>query len=239
MIFAPQLYRLQKSIILSEPTTGLFKQESKPKRVPVSRETEHGERYGDKGLWYRHMQEQNERVAGLKASLAALDIEERGLRRGRTIRESLEEEERKRSTLAAKRPTTAGIRTLDLGQPREGKSRSGLAATMAGQPGPGRRRMTELNRVLTNTIRQRNLAAAEDSGIEKEGGRVEPDPTKVMSGQLVKKPREDTQWTAQDETIHKMLRNHGTMLDFFDYSGVRVQDSKRLVDLAQPPSFGF
>jgi len=29
------------------------------------------------------------------------------------------------------------------------------------------------------------------------------------------------------------------MLDFFDYSGVRVQDSIRLADLARPPSFGL
>ena len=36
-----------------------------------------------------------------------------------------------------------------------------------------------------------------------------------------------------------MLQNYGTMLDFFDYSGVRVQDSIRLADLARPPSFGL
>ena len=99
--------------------------------------------------------------------------------------------------------------------------------------------MTGLNRALTNTIRQRNLAATEDFGVEKEGGRVEPGQSKMTAGQLVQKPREDTQWTARDESTNKMLRNYGTMLDFFDYSGVRVQDSKRLADLAQPPSFGF
>ena len=185
------------------------------------------------------MQEQGERIARLRASLAELDVKERGLQRGRTMQESLEDEERKRSILAAKRPATAGIRALDLGQAREGKDRSGLAATMAGQSGPARRRMTGLNRALTNTIRQRNLAATVDYGVEKEGGRVEPGRSKMMAGQPVQKPREDTQWTARDESTNKMLRNYGTMLDFFDYSGVRVQDSKRLADLAQPPSFGF
>jgi len=29
------------------------------------------------------------------------------------------------------------------------------------------------------------------------------------------------------------------MLDFFDYSGVRVQESARLADLAIPPSYGL
>jgi hypothetical protein len=36
-----------------------------------------------------------------------------------------------------------------------------------------------------------------------------------------------------------MLKNYGTMLDFFDYSGVRVQDSISVADLARPPSFGL
>lgn len=36
-----------------------------------------------------------------------------------------------------------------------------------------------------------------------------------------------------------MLRNYGTMLDFFDYSGVVVQDSRRLADMARPPALGF
>jgi hypothetical protein len=36
-----------------------------------------------------------------------------------------------------------------------------------------------------------------------------------------------------------MLRNFGTMLDFFDYSGVSVQEARRLVDLTRPPALGF
>jgi len=36
-----------------------------------------------------------------------------------------------------------------------------------------------------------------------------------------------------------MLRNFGTMLDFFDYSGVSVQEARRLADLTRPPALGF
>lgn len=36
-----------------------------------------------------------------------------------------------------------------------------------------------------------------------------------------------------------MYINYGTMLDFFDYSGVRVQDAKRYTDLKGPSSFGY
>lgn len=185
------------------------------------------------------MQEQADHISGLRSELAEVTVEEIGLRKGRTMRESLEVAEQKRSILASKRPVAAVIKTLDLGRARGGKDHIGLAAAMVGQAGPGRRRMTGLNKALTNFIRQRNFAVTEDFGVLKEGGRVEPDHSKGASDQLVQKPREDTQWTARDEGTNKMLRNYGTMLDFFDYSGMRVQDSKRLADLAQPPSFGF
>ena len=37
----------------------------------------------------------------------------------------------------------------------------------------------------------------------------------------------------------KILLNFGTMQDFFDYSGVMVQDARMHVDLARPASFGL
>ena len=32
----------------------------------------------------------------------------------------------------------------------------------------------------------------------------------------------DTKWTVSDPEVNKIYRNYGVMLDFFDYSGVRI-----------------
>ena len=93
--------------------------------------------------------------------------------------------------------------------------------------GTGKRRQTGLNRALTVSIRQKNSTTAEDYGVEKEGGQNEQKFETVG----VQKPRENTYWTAKDDDTNKMLKNYGTMLDFFDYSGVRVQETVRLADL--------
>ena len=50
---------------------------------------------------------------------------------------------------------------------------------------------------------------------------------------------EDSEWTARDPRVNRLLKNYGTMLDFFDYSGVAVQEARRLADLARPPALGF
>ena len=41
-----------------------------------------------------------------------------------------------------------------------------------------------------------------------------------------------------DPETNRAYRNFGTMLDFFDYSGVRVQEAIRARDLRSPVSFG-
>lgn len=49
----------------------------------------------------------------------------------------------------------------------------------------------------------------------------------------------DTKWTTSDPNVNRYYVNYGTMLDFFDYSGVRLQAAKRYCDLRRPTSFGF
>jgi len=77
-----------------------------------------------------------------------------------------------------------------------------------------------------------------DDLVDKEGGQLEARRAGAR-GQEATAPRQDTEWTARDPGRNNMLRNYGTMLDFFDYSGVDVQDSCRLADLARPPALGF
>lgn len=48
----------------------------------------------------------------------------------------------------------------------------------------------------------------------------------------------DTKWTKADPEENKVFLNFGTMIDFFDYSGVRVQEAIRSRDLTRPVSFG-
>ena len=48
VLFAPQLYRLQKSIILSEPVSGLFKPARKYDKASMTRASDGGQKYVDK-----------------------------------------------------------------------------------------------------------------------------------------------------------------------------------------------
>jgi hypothetical protein len=48
VLFAPQLYRLQKSIILSEPVSGLFKPARKYNKASTTRASDGGQKYVDK-----------------------------------------------------------------------------------------------------------------------------------------------------------------------------------------------
>lgn len=49
----------------------------------------------------------------------------------------------------------------------------------------------------------------------------------------------DSKWTTSDSHVNRYYVNYGTMLDFFDYSGVRLQAAKRYCDLRRPTSYGF
>lgn len=44
----------------------------------------------------------------------------------------------------------------------------------------------------------------------------------VMEDQKPKKTLKDTKWTKIDPEENRIFANFGTMVDFFDYSGVRV-----------------
>jgi hypothetical protein len=55
VLFAPQLYRLQKSIILSEPVSGLFKPTRRYDKASTMRASGGGQKYVDKQRWYRDM----------------------------------------------------------------------------------------------------------------------------------------------------------------------------------------
>jgi len=76
-----------------------------------------------------------------------------------------------------------------------------------------------------------------DEKVENEGGQSE-----IRGGTwlaVAAYANQDSRWNAKDPTINRVLKNYGTMLDFFDYSGVVVQESKRLVDISKPPALGF
>lgn len=49
----------------------------------------------------------------------------------------------------------------------------------------------------------------------------------------------DTKWTSRNEDKNRIYFNYGTMLDFFDYSGVVVQNSIRYADLVMPKYHGY
>ncbi len=49
----------------------------------------------------------------------------------------------------------------------------------------------------------------------------------------------NTKWTSEDPQENTFFYNYGTMLDFFDYSGARVQYARRYSDLINPVSWGF
>jgi hypothetical protein len=48
----------------------------------------------------------------------------------------------------------------------------------------------------------------------------------------------DSKWTHSNPEINKIYKNYGTMIDFFDYSGVRIQYARRNCDLGVPVGLG-
>ena len=49
----------------------------------------------------------------------------------------------------------------------------------------------------------------------------------------------ESKWTSRNEDKNRVYFNYGTMLDFFDYSGVTVQNSIRYADLVMPKYLGY
>lgn len=48
----------------------------------------------------------------------------------------------------------------------------------------------------------------------------------------------DNEYQSSDPEKNKILRNFGTMQDFFDYSGVFVQNSKKAANVNKPYGYG-
>ena len=48
----------------------------------------------------------------------------------------------------------------------------------------------------------------------------------------------DNEYQSSDPAKNKVLKNFGTMQDFFDYSGVFVQNAKKAVDVRSPAGYG-
>ena len=62
---------------------------------------------------------------------------------------------------------------------------------------------------------------------------------RIFDEEKPEKEVKDTKWTSRNEEKNKVFFNYGTMLDFFDYSGVVVQNSIRYADLVQPKYHGY
>ena len=108
------------------------------------------------------------------------------------------------------------------------------------------RRQTGLTKTLTDAVRRKTLkmqgkrneeADDQDDDLDErtmalsKGGRFMKD--SATPGGRNGKPVE------YDPEVAKMDFNYGTMRDFFDYSGVRVQDAIQRADLNKPKTFGY
>jgi hypothetical protein len=245
--FAPQLFRLQKSVILSEPSEPLFPLYGRSGSTTGAGAPQHGPQAG-RSLgghapslpeWHEAMDHAGEEAAELRRELLAVEGSAGAAERGEAIRAKLTRLEQEQRALLRQKPAGQGF-----GGDRAGwaqlSSDAGLLGASGGLGGSLGRRATGLSRTVTGLVRR---AATEGRGpvdehVEPEGGSAEPRRTAVR-GPAAASARVDTAWTARDPATNRMLRNYGTMLDFFDYSGVVVQDSWRLADLARPPALGF
>jgi hypothetical protein len=63
--------------------------------------------------------------------------------------------------------------------------------------------------------------------------------TIAFADEKPEKEIKNSKWTSINEDKNRIYFNFGTMLDFFDYSGVAIQDSVRYADLATPNYLGY
>jgi hypothetical protein len=63
--------------------------------------------------------------------------------------------------------------------------------------------------------------------------------TIAFADEIPHKEIKETKWTSRNEDKNRIFFNYGTMLDFFDYSGVVIQSSLRYADLVTPNYLGY
>ena len=94
------------------------------------------------------------------------------------------------------------------------------------------KKTSAINKRLTDLVRMKTLklrGAADDTDSEQS--------VDITASSI--KTRLDTKWTSSDDYKNRIMFNHGTMLDFFDYSGVFVQSHHSLVELQNPKIHGY
>ena len=108
------------------------------------------------------------------------------------------------------------------------------------------RKQRGLTRTLTDVVRRKTLKMQgkrkeEDDQEEEDANERTITPSK--GGRLMKDSTtpggRNGKLDAYDPEARKMDFNYGTMRDFFDYSGVRVQDAIQRADLTKPKKYGY
>jgi len=245
--FAPRLFRLQKSIILSEPSESPFATPATSASSATYHAAQTGRNPGGRALtlpeWYAEMEETRREAAGLREGLLATEVagSAAAVDKANNIKSRLAHVEQRQKALLRQKPSGEGLASTAAGWAQLGGGpEAGFQATAGSLGGTLGKRQTGLSRAVTSLVRR---AAAEGRGatedlVDKEGGQQEPTRANVW-GPRAMAALGDTQWTSSDPGTNRMLRNYGTMLDFFDYSGVSVQVARRLADLTRPPALGF